>query len=86
MRDRGQVTIPGEIREALELKPGTILEAHTEEGRIVLEIRTIEARPNTPLDDMITESLAQVDRGETVGPFNSIDEWKAHVKTLESEE
>ena len=79
MRDRGQVTIPGEIREALALESGAILEAHTENGRIILETRSVVARTDDPLDDMLAESIAQADRGETAGPFQSVDEWEQYL-------
>ncbi|MGF1618074.1 MAG: AbrB/MazE/SpoVT family DNA-binding domain-containing protein [Acidimicrobiia bacterium] len=36
MRERGQLTIPAEIREAIELKAGDILEFEVVDGRIVI--------------------------------------------------
>lgn len=36
LRQRGQLTIPAEIREAIELKAGDILEFEVIEGRIVI--------------------------------------------------
>ncbi len=36
MRERGQLTIPAEIREAIELKAGDILEFEIVDGRIVI--------------------------------------------------
>ncbi|MBF0444508.1 MAG: AbrB/MazE/SpoVT family DNA-binding domain-containing protein [Magnetococcales bacterium] len=79
MGERGQVTIPGDIRRALALEPGTILEAHEEDGRIILETQEVVSRTDETLEEMLTESLAQADRGETAGPFKSIDEWEAYL-------
>ena len=36
LRQRGQLTIPAEIREAIELKAGDILEFEVVDGRIVI--------------------------------------------------
>ena len=33
--DRGQVTIPKRLRDALGLKPGTVLEFSEEDGRLI---------------------------------------------------
>ena len=85
MRDRGEVTIPGDIRKALALEPGTVLEAHAEGGRIVLEAREFVSRTAETLDEMLAESLSQADRGETIGPFTG-DEWSEYVDSVESRE
>ena len=34
---KGQIVIPKEIRDALGIKPGTVLSVHVEGGRIILE-------------------------------------------------
>ena len=36
LRERGQITIPSEVREAAHLEPGAVLECHVEDGRIVM--------------------------------------------------
>lgn len=84
MQDRGQLTIPGEICKVLALKPGAILEAHTENGKIILETKNVINRTNTTLDKMLADSLEQADRGETVGPFESTDEWSKYVDSIEN--
>lgn len=35
--ERGQVTIPKDIRERLGIRPGTVLDIHAEGGRLVAE-------------------------------------------------
>lgn len=84
MRERGQVTIPGEIRKDLSLAPGSTLEAFTENGRIILEAKRVVDTDNTSLDKMLSESLKEVDRGETSGPFDTIDEWEAYLDSTAS--
>ncbi len=39
--DRGQVTIPGEIRRRLGISPGTKLQFHTEGGKLVAVKETL---------------------------------------------
>lgn len=46
--ERGQVTIPKEIREQLGITPKTNLRVYTESGKIVLE-------PQSPLDVLLKE-------------------------------
>lgn len=41
MRERGQLTIPAEIREAIELKAGDILEFEIVDGRIVISPKLV---------------------------------------------
>lgn len=36
LRERGQMTIPSEVREAARIEAGTVLECHVENGRIVM--------------------------------------------------
>ncbi len=39
--DRGQVTIPGEMRRRLGIRPGTKLQFHTEGGKLVAVKETL---------------------------------------------
>jgi AbrB family looped-hinge helix DNA binding protein len=41
MRERGQLTIPAEIRQAIELKAGDILEFEIVDGRIVISPKLV---------------------------------------------
>ena len=40
--DRGQVTIPGDIRRRLGIVPGTTLQFHTEGGKLVALKETVD--------------------------------------------
>ena len=36
LRERGQITIPSEVRDAAHVEAGAVLECHVEDGRIVM--------------------------------------------------
>lgn len=38
VRDKGQITLPREVRQALGIGRGSVLEVRLEEGRLVLEV------------------------------------------------
>jgi len=41
--ERGQVTIPKPLRDRLGIRPGTVLEFHEEEGRLVaVKVETLD--------------------------------------------
>lgn len=44
LKDRGQITLPVEIRRALNLESGALLEAKLEDGRVVLVPQTVVSR------------------------------------------
>lgn len=62
--ERGQVTIPKTLRDRLGIAPGTILDFHEEQGRLVA-VKTASEEPvtqvlgcltiNAATDDIITE-------------------------------
>lgn len=82
IRERGQITIPREIREALHLQVGDMLEAIFQQGRLVLQVKAVVNRSRETLDDMLEESLAQAERGETTGPI-TVEQWREYVKSIE---
>ena len=51
---KGQVVLPGPIRRRLGLRPGDPLDAHIEEGRIVLTPRRKRSRAGKIVTDPIT--------------------------------
>ena len=71
---KGQVTIPTRLRVQVGLTDGDFVEAKAERGKIVLTPKLIVDREYTPaqrrvIDAHLAESLEQVKRGETYGPF-----------------
>ncbi|GEM90600.1 AbrB family transcriptional regulator [Oceanithermus desulfurans NBRC 100063] len=73
---RYQITLPAEVRRALGIKPGDVLEVGVEEGRIVLKI----TRP--PVREVLAR-LARETRGEleTLGEAAGTDA-AAYVREL----
>lgn len=78
----GQVTIPTRLRTKLGLADGDLVEASTEDGRIILTPKISVSTPSdeyTPtqrrvIDSRLSQSLEQVKRGEIYGPFNTHEE------------
>jgi len=73
---KGQVTIPTRLRAQVGLVDGDWVEAKAERGKIVLTPKVIVDREYTPaqrqvIDARLAESLEQVKRGETYGPFET---------------
>lgn len=46
--ERGQITIPKQVRERLGLRPGQVLEVREDEGRVVLT----KVHPRSPVDEV----------------------------------
>ena len=46
--ERGQVTIPKSLRDQLAIHPGTILEFHTEQGKLI----AVKTTTTNPVDDL----------------------------------
>ncbi len=68
---KGQVTIPGRIREHLGIRPGTVVEFVEEPGRVVL----VKAADDDPIDSLIgilgeggnTDAIIEELRGPGLG-------------------
>jgi AbrB family looped-hinge helix DNA binding protein len=76
---KGQVTIPTRLRIQLGLVDGDLVEAKAERGKIVLTPKAIVDREYTPaqrrvIDSHLAESLEQVKKGKTYGPFETPEE------------
>ena|ERR1035441_6404629 len=79
MQRKGQVTIPTRLRVQVGLVDGDFVEAKADRGKIVLTPKLIVDREYTPaqrriIDARLTESLEQVKRGESYGPFETHEE------------
>ena len=76
---KGQVTIPTRLRSQVGLVDGDLVEAKAERGKIVLTPKVVVDREYTPsqrrvIDARLGESLEQVKRGKTYGPFETHQE------------
>ena len=73
---KGQVTIPTRLRIQVGLVDGDLVEAKAERGKIVLTPKMVVDREYTPeqrriIDARLAESLDDVKKGRTYGPFDS---------------
>ncbi|HMD83527.1 MAG TPA: AbrB/MazE/SpoVT family DNA-binding domain-containing protein [Terriglobia bacterium] len=73
---KGQVTIPTRLRVQVGLADGDLVEAKAERGKIVLTPKLIVDREYSPeqrriINARLAESLEQVKRGDTYGPFEN---------------
>jgi AbrB family looped-hinge helix DNA binding protein len=84
---KGQVTIPTRIRIQVGLADGDLVEARAERGKIVLTPKMVVDREYTPgqrriIDARLAESLDDLKKGRTYGPFETHEEM---IKSLHSE-
>ena len=90
---KGTVTLPRNVRTAIGVAEGDLVEASVQRGKIVLTPKPaldISKFPTaddeyTPeqrrvLDARLAEGLADMKAGRTFGPFNSADEMITHMK------
>ena len=73
VKEKYQVTIPNEIRNAIGLEVGDVLEAVIEKHQIVLKPKTLVDRES--IEGAIAEGLADVKAGRVIGPFNNMAEY-----------
>ena len=82
VKQKGQVTIPVEIREELGLAEGDYVEVKQEERRIVLTPKEIVDR-HPRIDAALAERLVDVCAGRVSPKFASVKECEAWLKTEE---
>jgi AbrB family looped-hinge helix DNA binding protein len=69
IKSKGQVIIPQNIRERMDLNVGDLLEARIEGGKITF----------TP-KSAIEEGLEDIKKGRVYGPFDTVDEMLSSLK------
>jgi AbrB family looped-hinge helix DNA binding protein len=82
VKQKGQVTIPAEIREELGLHEGDYVDVKREGSRIVLTPKTVVDR-HPEIDAAIAEGLADVRAGRVSPSFKNMKEFEAWLKTKE---
>lgn len=78
VKEKYQVTIPNEIRNAMGLEVGDLLEAVIEKQQIVLKPKTLVDRES--VDAKIAQGLADIKAGRVIGPFNNMAEFEKHLE------
>lgn len=78
VKSKGQVTIPSDLREQLELEQGDYLEAEVRDGRIVLTPKVVLDRAVVAAID---EGLDDLEADEVEGPFERAAAFEEHVRS-----
>src|SRR3989344_9551751 len=82
VKQKGQVTIPANIREELGLREGDYVEVTTEGSRVVLTPQQIAPR-HPEIDTALAEGLADIKAGRVSPAFTTAEEIAAWQKTAE---
>ena len=64
VKNKYQVVIPQRVRDEIGVNVGDLMEARAENGRIVLE-------PKSVVDRGIAESIAELEAGRGYGPYDT---------------
>ena len=82
VKQKGQVTIPVDIRDELGLHEGDYVEVSREGSRIVLTPQAI-APPHPEIDTALAEGVADIEAGRISPKFSGMKEFEAWLKTPE---
>lgn len=82
VKQKGQVTIPANIREELGLHEGDYVEVTTEGSRVVLTPQQIAPR-HPEIDAALAEGLADIQAGRVSPSFEDMKAFEAWLKTEE---
>ncbi|MBI5789500.1 MAG: AbrB/MazE/SpoVT family DNA-binding domain-containing protein [Candidatus Schekmanbacteria bacterium] len=78
VKNKFQVTIPAEIRNNAQIKEGDILEVTGKNKPTVFKSKIVLDRES--IDAAVNEGLKNYKDGRTIGPFKSVEEFKATLK------
>jgi AbrB family looped-hinge helix DNA binding protein len=81
VRQRGQVTLPQDVRDKLRLEEGNLLEASVENHAIVLKPKVAVDRRT---DEAIAEGRRNYREGRFIGPFDTVGEFEQASKKSRS--
>ena len=82
VKQKGQVTIPANIREELGLHEGDYVEVTTEGSRVVLTPQQIAPR-HPEIDAALAEGLADIQAGRVSPSFKDMKSFEKWLKTEE---
>jgi AbrB family looped-hinge helix DNA binding protein len=77
VRQKGQVTLPQDVRDALRLEEGNLLEASVENHAIVLKPKVVVDRS---IDEAVAEGRRDYREGRFSGPFDAVEEFEQASK------
>ncbi len=80
VRHKGQVTLPAEIRDELDLEQGDLLEAEVHNGKVVLTPKTVIDRSKA-VEAAIDEGLRDIEAGRVSPVFESVEEMKEYLRS-----
>ena len=83
IKTKGQVTIPVAIRKHFNLKRGALLETSVSGRMITLKPKMVCDQYDDDIEVAFAEGLKDIREGRTIGPFESIEDFKAFRKTKE---
>ena len=78
IKQKFQVTLPVEVREALHLQEGDLLEALIENNRIFLNPKVLVDR--SAVDTAFEDGIRDYRKGRGAGPFSNVKEFNASRK------
>jgi AbrB family looped-hinge helix DNA binding protein len=79
LKQRGQITIPVSVRDAVSVSEGALFEVVVQRGSIVLEPKDVVQR-NTDIDKEIQKGLTDIRAGKVYGPFDTVAQMKKYFK------
>lgn len=77
LKDKGQLTLPAEIRRELELEQGDLLDVEIANGKIVLTKAVVDEEDVVAA---VREGLEAYRKGDVTPAFDDIDELVAYLK------
>lgn len=78
VKQKFQVTLPVEVREALHISEGDLLEALIENNRIFLSPKVLVDKAS--IDAAFEDGVRDYHKGRGAGPFSSVQDFKASRK------
>jgi bifunctional DNA-binding transcriptional regulator/antitoxin component of YhaV-PrlF toxin-antitoxin module len=82
LKQRGQITIPVSVRDAVSVSEGALFEVGVQRGAIILEPKDVVQR-HPDIDKEIQKGLADIRAGRVTPAFSSMKEFKAYRKTAD---
>lgn len=79
VRQKGQITLPVQVRKHLGIEEGDYIEVHTSGVNITIKPKEVVDR-YPEIDASIKKGLQDVQRNNMYGPFRNVQEMKRYFK------